>query len=209
LTTAGILHSASSRRGAFSASLTEAAAAVDLVSTGLVFAVLVDDPASASDHVDALAGQLMVEVASASDTVTVSLVRFAAVVEEAAAASTTSFFGVFTYNVTVAEPATATDAPDAVASSIYNVSVAETAYATSAQQDSELPVSILTRTALVSGLEPIAVSALTATRRLSSGTMVTSPYVPITYTPTMLELAFAIAGQNAAVNGSPSDIPPG
>jgi hypothetical protein len=130
LTTAGILHSASARRGALSASLVETALAVDASTTGtVIFATLVDDPASVSDHVDALVGELMVEAASATATVTVSSVRGAAVVEEAAAASTTSAFGIFTYNVSVAEPLTAVDTPDAFVSAIYNVVVDETATA--------------------------------------------------------------------------------
>ena len=136
MTTAGILHSAASRRGAFAASLVEAAAAVDFPTTGLAFAVLVDDPASASDHVDALVGELMVEAASAAATVTASSVRGAAVVEEAAAASTTSFFGAFTYSGTVAEPAAAVDTVNAALAVTYNVSVYEDIFALDSRQDS-------------------------------------------------------------------------
>jgi hypothetical protein len=79
------------RRAAITAELAEAAAAVDTLGTGnIVFATLVDDPASVNETVDAFLGEIMVEAASASDQVSASLpaVLAADVAESAAAAST-------------------------------------------------------------------------------------------------------------------------
>lgn len=79
-------------RGAIAADLAEAAAALDATTTGfVVFATLVDDPASVADHVDAYLGEIMVEAASATDT----------------------FSTVQTYSAAIDETLTATDAPDA------------------------------------------------------------------------------------------------
>jgi SPRY domain len=59
-------------RHAIAADLAEVAAALDASTTGqVVFATLVDDPASVSETVDAFTGEIMLEAASASDTIDV------------------------------------------------------------------------------------------------------------------------------------------
>jgi hypothetical protein len=56
------------RRAAVAADVAEAAAALDAPGTGnVVFATLVDDPASVGDTVDAYLGEIMLEAASAGD----------------------------------------------------------------------------------------------------------------------------------------------
>jgi len=100
----------SRRRAAIAADVAEAAAALDAPGTGnVVFATLVDDPASVGDHVDAFLGQIMREVANASSTVTAGLAYAAGIVEAAAAADTSSVPVVGT----VAETATAASTQDA------------------------------------------------------------------------------------------------
>lgn len=84
-------------RTAIAAGLVEVAEAVDQPATGnIVFATLVDDPASVGDLVDAYLGEIMVEAASAADVVEAGLV----------------------YVVAVDEAAAATDTPDAAASTL-------------------------------------------------------------------------------------------
>jgi hypothetical protein len=62
-------------RRLIAADLAEAAAAVDASTTGnVVFATLVDDPASVRETVDAYTGSIMLEAASAAATVSVGLV---------------------------------------------------------------------------------------------------------------------------------------
>jgi hypothetical protein len=79
------------RHAAIAADITEAAAALDAPGTGnVVFATLVDDPASVGEHVDAFLGQIMVEAASASSTVTAGLTYATAIVEAVSAADTLS-----------------------------------------------------------------------------------------------------------------------
>lgn len=76
------------RRAAIAADVAEIAAALDAPGTGnVVFATLVDDPASVGDHVDAFLGQIMLEAASASSTVNAGFAKAAAIAEAAAAAS--------------------------------------------------------------------------------------------------------------------------
>ena len=71
---------------AITSSLVEAAAAVDAATTGfVVFATLVDDPASVGDVVDAYLGEIMLESASASDTISVGLAYDVAVDESLSA----------------------------------------------------------------------------------------------------------------------------
>lgn len=80
------------RRAAIAADVAEAAVAVDALGTGnIVFATLVDDPASVGEIVDAFLGEIMVEAASASD----------------------SFDVGFAYDAAATEAATGTDSPDA------------------------------------------------------------------------------------------------
>src|SRR5262245_33852563 len=64
------------------AALLEAGAADDASTTGnVVFATLIDDPASVADIVDAYLGEIMVEAAAATDAVSVGSVYGADVVE--------------------------------------------------------------------------------------------------------------------------------
>jgi len=56
------------RRGAIPADIAETAVALDAPATGnIVFATLVDDPASVGDILDAYLGEIMAEAASAAD----------------------------------------------------------------------------------------------------------------------------------------------
>lgn len=74
-------------RRAIAASLAEATAAADATATGnVVFATLVDDPASVGDLVDAYLGNIMIESATASDIIEVGLAYAAAIVEAVTAA---------------------------------------------------------------------------------------------------------------------------
>jgi hypothetical protein len=79
------------RRIGITAEIAEAAAALDTPGTGnVVFATLVDDPASVLDIVDAYLGEIMLEAASAADTPDASIPTTitAAIVETATATST-------------------------------------------------------------------------------------------------------------------------
>lgn len=72
-----------------SADLAEVAIAVEALGTGsVVFATLVDDPASVGDIVDAYLGEIMLEAASAADSITAGSV-YAAAVDEAVTATDT------------------------------------------------------------------------------------------------------------------------
>jgi hypothetical protein len=107
--------SALAQRRPVAADVVEAAAAVDEPGTGnVVFATLVDDPASVRDIVDAYNGEIMVEPASAGDTVDVALIYEVAILEEVVAADTSSSSiyvpGVVTADL--AEPAAADAAQD-------------------------------------------------------------------------------------------------
>jgi hypothetical protein len=60
------------RRAAIAAEIAEASTALDAPGTGnVVFATLVDDPASVGETVDAYLGEIMLEAASATDTLSV------------------------------------------------------------------------------------------------------------------------------------------
>lgn len=73
-------------RRAVSVNLAEIAAANDASTTGnIVFATLVDDPASVRDTVNAYLGEIMVEAASAADVVNAGL-AYAAAIDEAVTA---------------------------------------------------------------------------------------------------------------------------
>jgi hypothetical protein len=118
------------RRVAIAASVSETATAVDATATGnVVFATLVDDPASVGDHVDAYLGQIMREAASAAATVNAGLAYAAAVGEAANAVATVN--ASITYAAAIVEVAGAADAPSAsvVAPSIIAAAVVETATA--------------------------------------------------------------------------------
>jgi hypothetical protein len=77
------------RRAAIVADIAEAASAEDGSTTGnIVFAALVDDPASVGEIVDAYLGEIMLEAASADAAVDASIPAvYAAVINEAAAAA--------------------------------------------------------------------------------------------------------------------------
>ena len=79
------------RRAAIAADLAEPAQALDASTLGyVVFATLVDDPASVRDFVDAYSGEIMLEAASASASVNAGLIYAAAIVEAATAADNLS-----------------------------------------------------------------------------------------------------------------------
>jgi hypothetical protein len=74
------------RRAAIAADIAEAAIALDAPGTGnVVFATLVDDPASVRERVDAFLGQIILEAASASSVVTAGFTYAAAIVEAGSA----------------------------------------------------------------------------------------------------------------------------
>jgi hypothetical protein len=74
-------------RSAIAADIAEIATAVDATTTGnVVFATLVDDPASVGEIVDAYLGEIMLEAASAADVVSLAIAYDAAVAESVTAA---------------------------------------------------------------------------------------------------------------------------
>lgn len=74
-------------RTGIGAEIVEAVTATDATATGfVVFATLVDDPASVGDIVDAYLGEIMFEAASASDSISAGSI-FAAAVDEAVTAA--------------------------------------------------------------------------------------------------------------------------
>lgn len=76
-------------RHAIAAALVETAAADDASTTGqVVFAALVDDPASVSETVDAYLGEIMLEAASAADDVNAGFASAVAIAETTTAADT-------------------------------------------------------------------------------------------------------------------------
>lgn len=87
------------RRVAIAADIAELATALDDAGTGnVVFATLVDDPASVGEFVDAYLGEIMLEAANATDTLTgtVPVIVAADVVEAATAAEAQSVVAGFT-----------------------------------------------------------------------------------------------------------------
>jgi hypothetical protein len=76
-------------RRAIAAAIAEAVVASDATATGnIVFATLVDDPASVGDTVDAYLGEIMLEAASASDVISAGSEYIAAVDETLTAVAT-------------------------------------------------------------------------------------------------------------------------
>jgi hypothetical protein len=121
------------RRAAIAADVAEAAAALDAPGTGnVVFATLVDDPASVGEHVDAFLGQIMVEAASAATTLTAGLTYATTIVEVATAADAASASRQM--SAAVAETIAAVSAQDAslTAATIVSASVVEAATAADA-----------------------------------------------------------------------------
>jgi hypothetical protein len=138
------------RRAGIAASVAEAAVALDAPGTGnVVFATLVDDPASVGDHVDAYLGQIMREVASAAATVNAGLVYATAVVEAAVAADHASGSVPTVWSAAVVEATTA-----------------------AATQSATLASAVM-RNATIAGLSPVQVNSgvpPVKSSRLSSGT---------------------------------------
>jgi hypothetical protein len=105
-------------RSAIAADVAEAATALDASTTGfVVFATLVDDPASVGDIVDAYLGEIMLEAASAADAIDAGM----------------------EYTAAIVEATTALAAQDGNVPAIYTDSVDETASAASAQDASITP----------------------------------------------------------------------
>jgi hypothetical protein len=101
-------------RPGITAEVVEAVAAADATATGIVvFATLVDDPASVRDRVDAYLGEIMLEAASAASAVNAGLVYATAIVEAVTATDTSSGAVPGVFAASVAETVTAADAPDA------------------------------------------------------------------------------------------------
>jgi hypothetical protein len=111
------------RRAAIAADVTEAAAAADAPGTGnVVFATLVDDPASVRDTLDAYLGEIMVEVpppmGGARDSVNAGLVYRVTVVEGTTAADLSSASVPVPLSAAVAETVTAASTQDATTTSV-------------------------------------------------------------------------------------------
>jgi len=95
-------------RAGIAADLSEPAQALDASAIGyVVFATLVDDPASVRETIDAYLGEIMVEAASAAASVNAGLTYAASVVEAAHAADTINTGS--GYTGTIVETATGTD----------------------------------------------------------------------------------------------------
>src|SRR3977135_2668215 len=85
-------------RRAISAELAEVGAAVDALGTGnVVFATLVDDPASVNETLDAYLGEIMLEATSADDVVSWGVAYAAAIAEAATAISAEDAALAFSY----------------------------------------------------------------------------------------------------------------
>ena len=81
------------RRAAIAASVAETTSALDNPGTGnIVFATLVDDPASVRDNIDAYLGQIMRETANAAASVIAGLTYASTMVESAAATDLASAY---------------------------------------------------------------------------------------------------------------------
>jgi hypothetical protein len=114
------------KRAAIAAGIVEPAIAADTLGSGnVIFATLVDDPASVREVVDAYLGQIMVEAANATATVNAGLSLSAAVLEAASAATVIN--ATLGYGAAMLEPATAIDTPSAaVQSNLYGFDPATT-----------------------------------------------------------------------------------
>jgi len=99
------------------AALEEAGAADDASTTGtVVFATLIDDPASVSDTVNGFLGSIMIESATAAAIVNVGLTFAAAVSEPVTALDVPAGTVPTVYTVGISEVGAAIDAPDATVS---------------------------------------------------------------------------------------------
>jgi hypothetical protein len=97
-----------------SADIAEVVVATDATATGnIVFATLVDDPASVGEIVDAYLGEIMLEAASAADTVEAGLSFVAAIVEDLTALAAEDGAVPAVYTDAITETVTAADVIDA------------------------------------------------------------------------------------------------
>lgn len=141
--------SQSHRRAAIAVNLAETAAARDSLGTGnIVFATLVDDPASVGDRVDAFLGEIMREAASAAATVNAGLAYAIAVVEAASAADVSSASVPGVYSGTVSEAAAAADSPDATTTA----AVAKSQIMSASRVGSAVVSSDGTKTQIIAGI---------------------------------------------------------
>jgi hypothetical protein len=123
------------RRASIAVDIAETTAALDTLGTGnIVFATLVDDPASVGDRVDAFLGQIMLEAANATATVNAGL----------------------TYAAAIAEAVTAAEAWSGLVPAVYSAAVAETTAAVSAQDATVIAAAW--RSAMLAGPQPIFVN---------------------------------------------------
>jgi hypothetical protein len=138
------------RRAGITADIVEAVLAADSPGTGnVVFATLVDDPASVGDHVDAYLGQIMREAATAAATVNAGLV----------------------YATAVVEAVTAADHPSGAVPTVWSMAIVE--MTTAAATQSATIVSAVMRNATIAGVSPVQVNSGVPpikSARLNSGT---------------------------------------
>jgi len=101
-------------RTAIAAVLAEVATAADATATGnIVFATLVDDPASVGDLVDAYLGEIMLEAASATAVADAGLTYGAAIDEDGTVIDAWNGAVPTVYTGAITEAVTATASPDA------------------------------------------------------------------------------------------------
>jgi hypothetical protein len=113
------------RRAAIAAELAEAAAALDAPGTGnVVFATLIDDPASVRDRVDAYLGEIMLEAASAAAIVNAGVVYAVAIDEAVTAVSAQSVHVPAVLSAAVLEAATAAAVQDATSAVMRSTAIA-------------------------------------------------------------------------------------
>jgi hypothetical protein len=143
-----------SRRAQIAAGIAEAAAALDALSTGIVLAALVDDPAAVVDHVDAYSGEIMIETAAAADFVTAPSTYAVAVAEVASAADTIAAGS--SYTVAIVEAASAIDTITCGVG--YAAAITEAGTANDAP-DAYAPAAIGRQSILSSGVSPVFVSS--------------------------------------------------
>jgi hypothetical protein len=109
-------------RVAIAASINETGAAVDATATGnIVFATLIDDPASVADFVDAYSGEIMREAATAADVVDAGSLYIAAIDESVTAVHAQDAPLPMTYAGAIIEAATATSSQDAAFPVVVNL----------------------------------------------------------------------------------------
>jgi hypothetical protein len=103
------------RRRAIITDIEEVAAAADAPDIdNAIYASLVDDPSATADLVDAFLGEIMLEPASATDTVDAGLIYNVGILENITAIEASDGIAPQVYTVAITEAASATDAPDFV-----------------------------------------------------------------------------------------------